>query len=168
MINDLFNFQVTAIGLIQIIFVILVGIVLVRCKVVDKNTTNAFNKIVMWVCLPALIISKVTRAFDPAAETGWMFLPVASMVVSTLGVSIAWLLSSMRKGWKSKGEFVMAASFQNCGYLPIALFACIANEEVATPILSSIFLFNMGFNICIWTYGSFFLKGGGERITLRF
>ena len=83
------------------------------------------------------------------------------------GYMLGFIFSKFKKN-KLKAEFISLVRFQNAGYLPMNIAFFLFRPEIRDKFLVYIFLYLLGFNILMWSLGSFFIfKKRGERFKFR-
>lgn len=144
--------------MLQIFLLGLVGFVLVRKKILLSEAVTGLSSFLIGVAFPALIFWQLVTKFSFSLYPDWWIFPLASFIITGLGLSIGFLFSLSVKDTQLKREFVSLAGFQNAGYLPLTLLAWIAPEEYRDILLIYLFLFLLGFNLVIWSWGVYFLS----------
>jgi malate permease and related proteins len=150
MIEQFYNPASIIIGIIKLLLLIVIGYVAHKKRIINTEAIRSLNKMVLWLCLPALIISRTIESFDPKIMAFWWVLPIVSIAMSALGGFLGYLAQVLFRGDLPRKEFISSCAFQNCGYLPIALVAFICTKEYCNLILIYIFLFITGFNLVFW------------------
>lgn len=148
---DISNFYVTASGVIQILGISLVGFIFAKMRYITQEACGSLSNIVVRFFLPALIISNITRSFDPAANRQWWLLPLAAVVMYIVAFGVGTLFFWNTKDLLLKGEAVLSCAFHNCAFLPLSLLSFICAGEQCAKLFVYIFLFNIFFDLSIWT-----------------
>ncbi|OPZ62529.1 MAG: Membrane transport protein [Candidatus Aerophobetes bacterium ADurb.Bin490] len=78
-----------------------------------------------------------------------------SLAITVLGLLIGALLSGFIRGPEQKIQFISLVSFQNSGYLPLALIAALLSKDKADSMFIYLFLFLLGFNLIMFSFGSY-------------
>jgi predicted permease len=150
MIQEFYNPATITTGILKLLLIIAIGYISNKKGLIGASAIHALNKIVLWLCLPALIISKTINTFDFAIITYWWILPVVSIAMSGLGAFLGFFAQGLFKGGLPRKEFISSCAFQNCGYLPMALVVFVCAGEYCDLMLIYIFLFITGFNLVFW------------------
>jgi malate permease and related proteins len=157
MIEQFYNFQSTALGVLQLCVMALIGFLLFARGVLTRDGCRELNNLLLWVLLPALIVAQITEQFKPGEMPTWWLLPLSSVAMSLLGVIIGALVVRCGKRCAVSREFMLSIAFQNCVYLPMTLVAFVCTGDVCSPLLVDIFLFSVGFNLFVWAFSIPFL-----------
>jgi malate permease and related proteins len=167
MIEQFYNPASIIMGIIKLLLLAVIGYISNKKGLISKDAIHALNKIVLWLCLPALIISRTISSFDPRAMSYWWVLPLVSLVMSALGGLFGYLVQGLFKGGLPRKEFISSCAFQNCGYLPMALVVFICSGEYCDLMLIYIFLFITGFNLVFWGLLPAYLSKENDGIKLK-
>jgi predicted permease len=163
MIEQFYDVHSIVLGISKILLLIAVGYVLRLTTLLKSEGIDGLSKVLLWVCLPSLILTKVTSTFNPAAFPGWWFLPLCSIAISLGGLAIGYVFQKPFPRFTSDREFMSACAFQNSGYLPMTLVAFVCSGAFCDRILIYIFLFLIGFNLTIWSFVPAFLSRSFKR-----
>lgn len=144
--------------MLQIFLLGLVGFVLVRKKILLSEAVTGLSSFLIGVTFPALIFWQLVTKFNFSLYPDWWIFPLASFIITGLGLFVGFLFSLSVKDAQLKREFVSLVGFQNAGYLPLTLLAWIAPKEYQDILLIYLFLFLLGFNVVIWSWGVYFLS----------
>ncbi len=150
--------------MLQVFVLGLVGFVLVKKGRLSTQGLDGLTDFFIGLVFPALIFSQIIREFDFRAVGNWWLFPLLSLGVSALGLLAGYGFSFNLKDAQTKREFIALSGFQNSGYLPLVLLKGILPPEQLGPMLIYLFLFLLGFNLVIWSWGvSFLAERGSER-----
>lgn len=158
MVADFYNVYSIAHGILKIFFLLAIGYSLYIKGLIKKGAADALSNILIWACVPALILTKITSIFDPSAFPEWWLLPVCSIAMAGMGLGLGYLSQKPIKNFDSRREFMVSCAFQNSGYLPMTLVAFVCSGPLCDKLLVYIFLFLIGFNITLWSFGPAFLS----------
>jgi len=164
---EIFNLVKTSwIGVFEIFLMGLCGFLLIRKKILPADTSKILSRLVMDLTLPFLIFSKIVIHFDFGRFKFWWLLPFIAMAMVFIGFCLSKFLS---KGIdkKIKREFISLCSYQNSGYLPLAIIGSMFQSEIADTLFIYVFLFLAGFNFLIWSVGVFYLKYNVSDVKLN-
>jgi len=158
MIEGFYDFYSLISAIFKIFFLLGLGYLLYVKRLIRKETADGLSNILIWVCVPALIFTKITSTFNPFDFPKWWILPICSIAMAFLGLGIGYLFQRPFRDFNARREFMASCAFQNSGYLPMTrvVFAC--SGQFCDRILVYIFLFLMGFNITIWSFAPAFLS----------
>ncbi len=107
--------------------------------------------------LPAFTFHQLTQHFNFQSYPDWWTFPLISFLITLGGFSLGWLVTKLSKGIGPKREFIALASFQNSGYLPLLLITAIFSPPEAQELYIYLFLFLIGFDFAVWSFGVWFL-----------
>ncbi|OGX25804.1 MAG: hypothetical protein A3J51_04450 [Omnitrophica WOR_2 bacterium RIFCSPHIGHO2_02_FULL_45_21] len=145
-------------AMLQIFLLGLVGFVLVRKKILLSEAVTGLSSFLIGVAFPALIFWQLVTKFSFSLYPDWWIFPLASFIITGLGLCVGFLFSLSVKDARLRREFVSLVGFQNAGYLPLTLLAWIVPGGYRDILLIYLFLFLLGFNLVIWSWGVYFLS----------
>lgn len=145
-------------AMLQIFLLGLVGFILVRKKLLSGEGVSGLTTFLIEVTFPALIFWQIIAKFDFNLYPNWWLFSLASLIITALGLLVGYLFSSSLKDAQLRREFMSLVGFQNAGYLPLTLFGWIVPKEELSSALIYLFLFLLGFNLVIWSWGVYFLS----------
>ncbi len=151
-------FQSVIQAMLQIFLLGLLGFVLVRRKALSNEGVSALTNFFINVVFPALIFWQIVTKFKFESYPNWWMFPLASFGVTVLGLLVGCVFSFSAKDIQAKREFICLSGFQNSGYLPLVLLGWIVPKERLSTMLIYLFLFLLGFNLVIWSWGVYFLS----------
>lgn len=151
------SFKITSIAVIQISILSALGYFLVKKSILGVKGLNALSGLVIKVTLPVLIFCKLTKDFKFSQYSNWWIFPLLSILITIMGLIVGGLFSGFIKGYQHKLQFLSLVTFQNSGYLPLALVAALLPIDKTDTIFIYIFLFLLGFNLVIWSLGVYML-----------
>ncbi|MBU1062323.1 MAG: AEC family transporter [Candidatus Omnitrophica bacterium] len=152
MIAEFYSVYSMGYAILKIFFMVAIGYILYTKRLVKKDVTKGLSNILIWVCIPALIFTKITSAFDPYAFPKWWVLPICSIGMSLVGLGLGHIFQRPMKSFSASREFTSSCAFQNSGYLPMTLVVFACSGDMRDKLLVYIFLFIMGFNIFAWSF----------------
>lgn len=147
------QFRITGGAMAQIFLLSGIGYLLVKRRLVGPEGLAAISRLIIEVTLPLLIFTKLAKDFTFSLYPKWWAFPLTSILITAAGLVIGALFIGAVKGREHKRQFLSLVSFQNAGYLPLALIATMFSGQEADTILVYLFLFLMGFNLLIWSLG---------------
>jgi hypothetical protein len=157
---ELFKTSLTA--MLKIFLLGFCGFLLVKRHFIDKDGLRFLTKLVIELVLPVFIFSQFIQRFSFAAFGNWLVFPLLSIVIMLAGLGLAILFSRIFRvsgNQHETREFLSLVGFQNSGYLPLILSATLLPRDAAQAMYIYIFLFLLGFNLVIWSFGVWFLRG---------
>ncbi len=146
-------------AMLQVFVLGLVGFVLVKKGILSPPGLDGLTNFFIGLVFPALIFSQIIREFDSRAVGNWWLFPLLSLGVTALGLLAGYGFSFNLKEKQTRREFIALSGFQNSGYLPLVLLKGILPPGQLGPMLIYLFLFLLGFNLVIWSWGVSFLAG---------
>lgn len=159
----LFYFNSVSQVMLQIFLLGLVGFVLTRRKLLSREGLTGLTTFLIGVSFPALIFWQVITKFSFSLYPQWWIFPLISLAITILGLAIGYIFSLTRQDVKHRREFISLVGFQNAGYMPLILLNRIVSNNEADTVLIYLFLFLLGFNLIIWSWGVFFLCGREKK-----
>lgn len=159
----LFTFKSTVLAIAEIFLIGLCGFALAKKKIISAEGLKVLSRLVIELTLPALIFSRLLRDFSFQSFPDWWLFPLISFGLTLLGLVIGYLFLKADKSLSTKNEFLGLITFQNSGYLPLALTATLLPASEANQMFIYIFLFLLGFNALIWSFGVHLLSKHKEK-----
>lgn len=150
-------FKITASGVGESFILGLVGYLLIKRNFLGEEGLNALSRLVIGVTLPLLIFTRLIKDFRFESFPNWWLFPLISLAITLLGLLIGWLFSGFVQGQQHKLQFLSLISFQNSGYLPLVLLASLLTTEKADVMFVYLFLFLLGFNLVMFSFGIYLL-----------
>ncbi|MBF0493643.1 MAG: AEC family transporter [Candidatus Omnitrophica bacterium] len=126
----------------------------------DKHFVDKLGKLLVVLIFPCLIAHRITSSFSFTELYYWWALPIAAVAFSALGLLLGFLFYGFSKDKEGKREFLCAAAFQNCGYLPMSVIFFMFDGAVRDKFLIMVFLYIIGFDLIMWSFVPIFLSGG--------
>ena len=145
---------------IELFSVVILGYILVAKKIVPSSHLKSFSNLILKVTLPAMIITAM--AIDLKVNRDEILLIVV-LSATTYGflISMSFILPKiMRIDNKLKGLYSFFAVFGNVGFIGYPVLLSILGE-------GSLFygaIFNMPFNLLVYTLGIYFINHRGDRV----
>lgn len=120
--------------LLPIFALILVGFICRRTHRLGPNAASEINRMVVWLCLPALLFkATATATWEQIWHPGF----VLAFTLSTLAIFVLTLLLR----WRKAGHFAdasidaLSASYANTGYIGIPLCVMVLGQNGLEPAL---------------------------------
>ena len=151
--------QVIVSQMSELFILLFLGYFLYKIHIIDNTFNNNLNKLVLYVTIPCMVVgnslsitkyaslSTVGHVFLIAIAT-FLLLPVAGYVIAKI----------LKVPKQDMGLYVFMTTFSNIGF-------------IGFPVMKSIFgnasifyttVFNMVFNISVYTYGLYIINMGSE------
>lgn len=141
--------QVIMNNVISLFLIILVGVYGVKRNIISKEIQDGLIDLLMDITLPLLVINSFSMSFDDEMKGNlWRCLLYSALVFIIVGI-ISYILLIPIKDKDKKRVLQFANVFSNCGFVGFPLINNIYGAEGV--VYTSIF--NMFFNILVWTYG---------------
>ncbi len=157
------HFKITGIAVFQIFLLAAVGFFLTKRRFLSSRGLDDLSRLVMDLALPVLIFCQLIRDFSFSLYPNWWVFPLISIAITLLGLLVGFLFLGFIKGGQEKLQFLSLVSFQNSGYLPLALVAALLSPEKVGEMFIYLFLFLMGFNLVMFSLGVHILNFHKER-----
>ncbi|MEK7875713.1 MAG: AEC family transporter, partial [Pseudomonadota bacterium] len=99
--------------MLQMFLLGIVGFILVRKKVLLPEGVSGLSSFLIGVTFPALIFWQLVTKFNFNLYPDWWIFPLASLVVTAVGLVTGFLFSLSEKDTQLRREFVGLVGFQN-------------------------------------------------------
>lgn len=156
-------FRVTGSGVIQIFLLGAIGYFLVRKDIIGKEGLTCLSRMVIEVTLPVMIFCQLLKNFSFSLYSYWWVFPLVSIVINLAGFTVGLLFCGFFKGEQQKLQFLSLTTFQNSGYLPLALVAALLSAEKLNVMFIYLFLLLAGFNLVMFSVGVHMLTSHKNR-----
>lgn len=151
-------FKVTASAVIQIFLLAAVGYFLKKRNTLSDPGLDALSGLVIKVTLPVLIFVQLARDFNFKVYPNWWFFPLLSLLITVFALAVGLMFIGVIRGAQKKLQFLSLVTFQNSGYLPLAIFAALLPAYKTGAMFIYLFLFLIGFNLIIWPLAIYILS----------
>ncbi|MBI4706361.1 MAG: AEC family transporter [Candidatus Omnitrophica bacterium] len=152
------SFKITSLAVLQSFILGAVGYLLMKKQILGHEGLSTLSRLVVEVTLPVLIFCQLIKDFRFDLYPNWWIFPLLSIAITVAGLIFGVIFVGFIKGQQHKWQFLTLVSFQNSGYLPLALVVAILPKESAAVILTYLFLFLLGFNLLVWSVGVYMLS----------
>ena len=159
----LHSFQITIEAMLQIILLGATGFFLVKKGLLGGVCLTTLSRLVISVTLPVLMFAQISSSFSFTNFPNWWVFPFLGVALSLFGLALGKLFGVFVHGQQHKLQFSSLLGFQNSGYLPLVLVGALFSPDKAGTVLIYIFLFLLGFNVLMFSYGVHMLVHSGER-----
>jgi len=163
-------FRTTYVAILELVFLGAIGFYIVKRNFVSDEGLRVLSGLVIGLFLPCFMFSEIIRRFAFDLYPDWWILPLYSFLITFVGYACgALVLAADKTLKKNAGEFLSITAFQNSGYLPLPLVAALLPQSMADQMYILIFLFLIGFNMTIFSFGVMILtpKGREQRFDYR-
>lgn len=147
------SFKSTGIAVAQIFLLAAIGYFLVRKNILGSEGLNALSRLVIEITLPVMIFCQLVKDFKFDLYPNWWVFPLLSLVITIVGLAVGALFVRFFKGHQHKLQFLSLVTFQNSGYLPLALIVALLPADKLNTMFIYLFLFLMGFNLVMFSLG---------------
>ncbi|MEW5758268.1 MAG: AEC family transporter [Candidatus Omnitrophota bacterium] len=151
------SFRTSSLAISEIMLIGLCGFLLAKKGVFKEESIKALSRFLILIVVPFFIFTKLLKNFNFSIFPNWWLFPLLSLVINLLGFILGFILIKLNKGIKKPQDFISLVTFQNSGYLVLALAGALFQGKEFDQILIYIFLFLLGFNLLIWSFGVWFL-----------
>lgn len=151
------SFKITSLAVMQIFLLAAIGYFLVKKNILRPEGLNSLSRLVIEITLPILIFCQLVKDFSFTRYPNWWIFPLISIAITIVGLVAGAIFVGFIKGTKHKLQFLSLVTFQNSGYLPLALVVALLPKEKADTMFIYLFLFLLGFNLVMWSVGVYML-----------
>jgi len=147
---------IVSLAVIKLSLVAGLGFILYRKKVVNERALSFLTFFVINFSIPFLFFSHlVENSQIVLAHSVGSFL-IASGGIFIVGCALGFMLT-LKKGKDYRAETMSLVGLQNAGYLPMNIAIFLFPPGAREKFLVYIFLYLLGYNILMWSVGSFFI-----------
>lgn len=149
--------------MVQLFIMMAVGYVLMKIHLLDEEFNKKLNKLVLSLITPCLILSSVLKS-GGQSKSIVIYIFLIAVVVYVLLPIISYILVIVLKIEKPKrGLFMFMTIFSNTGFMGFPIMKSIFGD---TAVFYTA-IFNMVFNIEVFTLGIMLMNYGQEKIQLE-
>ncbi|MEI6631332.1 MAG: AEC family transporter [bacterium] len=152
------SFRITGIAVLEIFILGAIGYFLVKKNILGEAGLDALSRLTIEITLPAMIFCQLIKDFSFKLYPDWWVFPLLSVGITLLGLGVGGIFSWFISAGEQRHQFLSLVTFQNSGYLPLALVAALLPQEQLSQIFIYLFLFLLGFNIVIFSFGIYLLS----------
>lgn len=150
-------FQITGLSVLQIFILGALGYFLIKRNILGDCALDGISRLVIEVTLPIMIFCQLIKEFSFSVYANWWFFPLLSIFITILGLLLGSAFGIFINGRQHKLQFLSLVTFQNSGYLPLALVAALLPADKADTMFIYLFLFLLGFNLVMLSFGVYLL-----------
>ncbi|MBP7089093.1 MAG: AEC family transporter [Candidatus Omnitrophica bacterium] len=159
--------EIVSFAVIKLTLISLLGFYLCKRNLFNDEVLRFLTFFVVNITVPFLIFSHLIKNSQAVLSYNLGIFLVLSLVIFLSGYILSNIFS-FRSNHRFKSEFVSLVSFQNSGYLPMNIALFLFTPLIQEQFLIYIFLYLLGFNILMWSAGSFFtFKKRGEKFKFK-
>ncbi|MBE6562738.1 MAG: hypothetical protein E7660_03280 [Ruminococcaceae bacterium] len=142
------------------------GFLLIKTKLVSKDSISSFARLLMFVCSPALVIYSVSRVeYSPKMALELLIVLVFLLVFQGGMLFIAYLILKKKMTDAKYRIFALATCLANCAFMGVPVLEALLPdypEAVAFSAMASLAL-----NILGWTVASFIITGDRRHMSAK-
>ncbi len=147
---------VVSLAVIKLSLVALLGAALYKRRIITEEVLRFLTLFVINFSVPALIFAHLIDNSQVVLEHNILHFLALSIAIFIAGYILGFFFS-FKRSHEFKREFVSLVSFQNSGYLPLNIALFLFPPAIREEFLVYIVLNLLGFNIIMWSVGSFFI-----------
>ncbi len=134
--------------IISLFLIILIGVYGTKRSIINEEVNKGLRRILLEITLPLLVINSFSFEFKDGMGRNVLVAFIYSVVFMIVGAIISYIFLTPLKGDK-KRILHFANVFSNCGFIGFPIINSLYGAEGV--VYTSIF--NMAFNMALWTYG---------------
>ncbi|MFH1359701.1 MAG: AEC family transporter [Candidatus Omnitrophota bacterium] len=151
------SFQTLSAAILQILLMGACGYMLFKKRLIDEAGLDLLTRLLMNFFLPIFMFYQLTQRFRFSVYPDWWLYPVLSFIITAVALVLSRLVLALSQKVKCPKEFISLCVFQNSGYIPLILVATLFEGQQAEDLFVYIFLFLIGFNLTMWSLGTWFV-----------
>ena len=134
--------------IVSLFLIILIGVYGTKRRIINEEVNKGLRRILLEITLPLLVINSFSFEFKDGMGRNVLMAFIYSVAFMIVGTIISYIFLTPFKGDK-KRILHFANVFSNCGFIGFPIINSLYGAEGV--VYTSIF--NMVFNIALWTYG---------------
>ncbi|MBR3995714.1 MAG: AEC family transporter [Clostridia bacterium] len=142
---------------INLFFIMIMGVVLRKAGVLDKKSTSAMSAMLVNITNPFLVICAMQKEFEPALVRNSFIILGLSVFMHILTAIIGTVSFRFEKTRSKEKIYSFAMIFANCGFLGYPVLQAFLGDELG--LFYGVF-FTLFFNIFCWSYGVVLMNDG--------
>lgn len=143
-----------------IVFLMLVGFVLVKTKVIDDRTSKQMTNALFAVVVPSVLIKSYQKEFSMELVKGLLLSVLLAIIVHVIGILISMVVFKKEETLKYRIN-IFASVYSNCGFMAIPLLSATLGED---GVFYGSAYFAV-FTILTWTHGICLYQGNIKAIS---
>jgi predicted permease len=147
------TFQTTFAATFEVVLMGACGFLLVKKKILDEQGLAPLSTVAVRLLLPLFIFYQLQQHFRFETYPHWWWFPLFSIGLSVLGYGLGKIALKMDRAFTAHSEFLALTSFQNSGNIPLMIITSLFSGALMHELYMYVFLYCVGFNILIWTFG---------------
>ncbi|MDD5155081.1 MAG: AEC family transporter [Candidatus Omnitrophica bacterium] len=151
-------FKTTASAVAQILLLGAIGYFLKKRNILSDAGLDGLSHLVIDVTLPILIFVQLIKDFNFKVYPDWWVFPLLSIGITALALIVGIIFIGFIRDGQKRLQFLSLVTFQNSGYLPLAMFVALLPAYKAGAMLIYLFLFLIGFNLVMWPLAVYILS----------
>ncbi|MCM8784437.1 MAG: AEC family transporter [Candidatus Omnitrophica bacterium] len=159
------TFFISFFAIVEVLIPALIGFLSIKAGIVKAQLVDYLSELVINITLPLMIFTHIIEEFSFSTLGYWWIFPLVSLGMIVTSYFLAEIVVKITKYNRNQLEFKTLVSFQNSGYLPLALVSALLKKEEASLVMLYIIFFLMGFNLVIWSWGVYAFR---EKIEEKF
>ncbi|HPF87737.1 MAG TPA: AEC family transporter [Candidatus Limiplasma sp.] len=149
--------------MLVLLILMLVGLLLVKVRIIDERTGQKLSAIVLYVANPAVIISASQTERNIPDRDLLTAVLITVIIYAVLLLAAVILPKLMKLKPKQANAYAMMTVFSNIGYMGIPLVSEIVGDEAMLYVSVFILLYN----VLIYTYGIMILQRGADPVSQK-
>jgi hypothetical protein len=154
-------------AILKLFIIVSFGFYFYKKKIIGEEALKFLTFLVINISVPFLIFTKIVKNLDTSHSPSLLSFLFLSLLMFLVGIIVGGILALFVPK-QIRREFMSLVGFQNCGYLPMNIALFLFSPILRDEFLIYIFLYILGFNILLWSVGSFFIfKRKGEKFNVK-
>lgn len=145
-----------SISIIKLAFITILGFILYKKSFIQEQNLKFLSLFVIYIAMPCLFFSRLVEKSEIVLSHPVYIFLFWSFIIFFAGAVMGFLFS-FRKGKEVRREFCCSIGLQNSGYLPMNIIYLLFAGALKEELLVYIFLYLLGFNIIMWSIGTFLI-----------
>jgi predicted permease len=148
--------DIVSLAILKLALITVLGFYLYRKNFIDAKILNFLTFFVINFTIPFLAFSHLIENLKAGMKPPLIIFVLLSIAIFLVSLILS-LIFSFKRSHELKKEFISMVSFQNCGYLPLNIALFLFSAELREEFIIYTFLYILGFDIIMWSVGSFFI-----------
>ena len=143
------------------------GYLLVKTKLIKRESISDFAKLLMYVSQPSLIIYSMMRVESSKELLGDMIFVFAFLIILMTAILLFFRLVIFRKRAKEVRYriYTLATCFSNCAFMGVSILEALLPEYPQSVAFSA--MFSLAMNILGWTLGSAIITDNKKYMSVK-